>query len=247
MYFSNLTLIACVNPCVFLFFKTASSVYSLTYIQASNPARLHSLYLPRWRSGFRTSGPNSRNWWSRAAARSTPTHWPLAVDFRAALPRWHRCGARRPPWRRRWALPDLTFPATPHGIQPHTKSLCNSHSSCEHGPQPSTLLVARVSGRGRGRGWLIMRNTEPRNSLPHAADWHRGLLIPDDGKQWGRRRRRRKELRDWIGTQMRPGGNKALTVSGNRRQMDFFGGGAAVYHLCFFLSYLCELFYCWAC
>lgn len=46
-----------------------------------------------------------------------------------------------------------------------------------------------------------------------------------------------------------PKGNKSLTVSGNRRQMDHFL--AAVYHfLCQFLflkkSYLCELFCCWA-
>ena len=225
----------------FIFKPFIPFIYYLT--SGSIVSSLFPLYLPRWRSGFRTSDLNSRNWWSKAAARLTPPLWPLAADSRAALPRCQLSGARRPPWRLQWAQPDRTSPATPHGTPPHTKSLCNSHSSCEHRPQPLDSArgscVRTVAQPGPA---LVMHHTDPGSLLPHAASWHRGLLIPDDDKQ---RRRRRS----WETEQARTAteANTPVTVSGTRRQMDLFFG-CRLSPLCrfsvFLKSYLCELFCC---
>lgn len=73
---------------------------------------------------------------------------------------------------------------------------------------------------------------EPRSLLPHAASWHSGLLIPDDGEQGIQRLRKARNA---------PKGKKSMTVSGNRRQMDPFIG-CCLSLLCqflFFFNHIC--------
>lgn len=190
--------------------------------------------------------------------RSTATLWPPAVDFPVVLPRWHLSGARRPPWRLQWARPDLTFPATPHGIQPHTKSLCNSHSSCEQRAQ-------HQDGERPSSRWarLSIDNAQQTTRIPEFAAASRQLTQrpphTEDGEQ---RYRRREEVRQSEKAHNAPEGNQSVTVpdSGNRRQKDllflFFWLLLFVLFVCLFFpnvgfclfsnSYLCEHFGCWA-
>lgn len=156
------------------------------------------------------------------------------MDFQAGLPRWHLSGARRPASRLQWEQPGLTFPATPHGIQPHIKSLCNSHSSCEQRPQPSTLpwLVNQDGEGAYGRSSMpsTVHNTNPGVSccMPRAdtvASSYRMTASSEDEEQGkeGTERLKRHAC-------SAPKDNKSVTVSGSRRQMDPFL--AAVYHFC---------------
>lgn len=98
--------------------------------------------------------------------------------------------------------------------------------------------MARESGWWRGIQPLndAQHNAQhqSRSLLLHAESWHSGLLIPDDGKQWRRNTRRR---RDWETEKARnaPEGNKSVTVSGRCRQMDPFL--AAVYQSVQFLFF----------
>lgn len=176
-------------------------------------------------------------------AQLTPTLWPLAADFRAAPPRWHLSGARRPQWRLQWAQPDLTFPATPHGIQPRTKSLCNSHSSCEH-----RLQHQDVEKPCRRHARLSIDNAQQQSRslllLLHPASWHRGLLILEDGEQRRRRSsRRRRWRRRWRRRElkrhsMRP--RAQVRDSGDRRQKDPFLAAVDHFYVSFyFLTHIC--------
>lgn len=144
--------------------------------------------ISRWRSGFKTNAPNSRSSWNRAAAQLTPTRWPLAADCRAALPRWHLCGARRPPWRLRWGQPGPTSPVTPRGTLPHTKSLCNSHSWCEERPQLSAVDGASGAAYMAARRQLSTDGSQKQQQLRRfaAASWHCGFIPENEnqGRDW---------------------------------------------------------------
>lgn len=98
----------------------------------------------RWRSGFRTSAPNSRSCWSRAATPTRATLCPAPPPSPLALRLCLQSGTFQLLPRESICLPTATCLAILTGILLHIKTQCRDHKWCELSKRNNLLRTPRL-------------------------------------------------------------------------------------------------------